>query len=103
MPTRQMFPPWRGTTAPHPHPVLSVAAVDRLAVLPTGLVGLWPLQPTAGRFEVVDDEVRFVPRFPPVPGVDGPRQRISHGAPPSIVASPIQLAITVYIGSDWLR
>jgi hypothetical protein len=42
--------------------------VGRLAVLPAQLVNLWPCQPTAGRFDVVGDEVRFVPRLPPLPG-----------------------------------
>ena len=37
-------------------------------MVPTEFVGLRPLQPTAGRFEVVGKEVCFLPRFPLAPG-----------------------------------
>jgi hypothetical protein len=46
-----------------------VRDIDRLAVLPSQLVDRWPLQPTAGHFQVVGDDLCFVPRFSPVPGV----------------------------------
>jgi hypothetical protein len=45
-----------------------VRDIGRLAVVPSALVGLWPLQPMAGRFDLVGEQISFEPRFPPVPG-----------------------------------
>ncbi|MBV9356438.1 MAG: hypothetical protein JO023_13030 [Chloroflexi bacterium] len=42
--------------------------IVRLAVVPSAVVGLWPAQPMAGRFDLAGDQVSFVPRFPLVPG-----------------------------------
>jgi hypothetical protein len=42
--------------------------LGRLGVVPAEFVGLRPLQPTAGQFERVGDQVCFRPRFPLVPG-----------------------------------
>ncbi len=49
-------------------------------MVPSALLGLWPLQPMAGHFDVIGDEIHFAPRFPLVPGtaysllVDGTEQ-----------------------------
>ena len=69
----------------------------RLAIVPSEVAALWPLQPTAGRFEVVgDDDIRFIPRFPFVAGT--PYSLLVDGAEVArVVAPPARAAESTHV------
>ena len=65
--------------------------LGRLAVVPTELLGFWPLQPTAGRVEAVDGEIRFRPRFPLARGTG--YSLLLDGVPVAAVTVPARTGI----------
>jgi hypothetical protein len=93
---------WSSAVGPHVLRARGCPAedVDRLAIIPTELLPLWPVQPTAGRFAAVDDGICFLARFPLSPGTSYSLLRdgvqVAVVTVPARRASPVTRVAAIY-------